>query len=254
MDPESLIRHSYAEAKLETSSALMDSAQSPSAATGRALHRIADASLRVIAESPAEDPIACARGCCWCCYGGRVGVTIPEAAAIAESVSSLPDSKRKEIEQRLDTATSALRRGGTSLRWRERAPCPFVDESAGDCTVYSVRPTKCRGWTAYDQEACRSSYEVGGDADPAIIISNLRMEACTGATAGHVDALNEHGLDGRSYDLEPAVLLLLRNDEAVRQWLAGANWTKDQLISSALQLTPAALRNEQKRLRRQRKR
>ena len=256
MDPEFFIRQRYADAKFETLGALEEPVGSQRcAAAGRALQRVADAGLRKIPESfPAEEPLACARGCCWCCYGGRVGVTIPEAAAIAELLSTFPESERNTIQQSLRAATNELRKGGSSLRWRERAPCPFLDETIGECRVYPLRPTKCRGWTAYDQDACRRSYEAGGNADPTILISNLRMEVCTGSTGGHIDALAEHGLDGDTYDLEPAVLAHLLDEDAPQQWLGGAKWTKDQVIRRALQLAPGTVRNEGKRLRRQQRR
>ena len=104
----------------------------------------------------ASDPSlvpACKRGCAYCCYPGNLQISRAEAAAIVEHVeASWSDADRASLRKRLEHYQSMP----IMERWNARVPCPLLDEQQGTCTVYEVRPLRCRGWNSTDPSACEA--------------------------------------------------------------------------------------------------
>ena len=100
--------------------------------------------------------IACKAGCGWCCHQ-QVGVSVPEAIRIAVHIRALPPAESDAVLGRvraLDDATNGLT---TSMRAAGKWPCAFLVDGA--CTIYAVRPLRCRGLQSTDAGFCRKSFE-----------------------------------------------------------------------------------------------
>jgi Fe-S-cluster containining protein len=89
--------------------------------------------------------VHCTRGCANCC-DFPVQVSLAEALLVAVS---LEDERLPMVERH---ARKVMRNAHASSDWnaylsahRERVGrCPLLDRDSGACTVYAVRPTRCR--------------------------------------------------------------------------------------------------------------
>lgn len=135
---------------LERANATLASAADPTAAA----HAQIDAAA---ARSQAQLPWACGVGCASCCRF-PVGVTIREAARLAEALRA--HARSAELERTLVHEAESVR----ALPWAALAgrPCPLLE--AGACSVYDARPLPCRALGSRDRTACERS--ASGEAVP----------------------------------------------------------------------------------------
>ena len=112
---------------------------------------------------------ACRRGCAYCCHQ-LVPLTTLEAQRIAEHVSRLPRTERRDIGKAVDRqtqkfATWAKSRPSGDVRDRavnlaylqQQIPCPFLG-AENECRIYPVRPLICRGHHALESNVnCRTA-------------------------------------------------------------------------------------------------
>jgi Fe-S-cluster containining protein len=188
-----------------------------------ATSRLADG---LLARAP-EGAVACKAGCDHCCYQG-VGVTPPEALAIAEH---LRRTRSPEELERLTTHLADRRdktRGLTSAeRFSPEHPCPFLETAR--CTIYEVRPLSCRGMNSLDAGECatrlrdpaaRAAFVATGTGGRSFLEP---IRAFHAVSAGLQLGLSElYGLDMQPLDLTAAVHLLLTSpDSVVTDWLEG---------------------------------
>lgn len=126
--------------------------------------------------------ISCRAGCGACCRQ-MVPVNLFEAEALSAWMRSLPEARRRELEQRFGRALSALRDAGIIDKlltedWvldQDRATqlaidyfhagvaCPFLEDES--CSIHPMRPLSCREYLVTSPpELCRdpSVHEVSG--------------------------------------------------------------------------------------------
>lgn len=109
----------------------------------------------------AGTPISCRAGCGACCRQ-MVPVSLFEAEALSNWISTLPEEKRAEIERRFHGALTKLRDAGVidkilGQEWVEDGnlttqlaidyfhagvACPFLENES--CSIHPIRPLSCR--------------------------------------------------------------------------------------------------------------
>lgn len=215
----------------------------------RAAGALADAATDVAVgrARAAGKEVSCRSGCAACCRHA-VGVSVPEASALAALVDALPEERRAAIRDRFADAVVRLERAGLldpgaprgdrSLVARRlgspdevrrdlvgrylaaRVDCPFLEGEA--CVVYEDRPMVCRQhvvttpaercWRPHEEEVDRLEppFQVG----PAL-----------GRTAGRLLGIEPH--------LIPLVLVLewAGSDRRPAEPLADGRGLFDRLMS-----------------------
>jgi Fe-S-cluster containining protein len=224
LTPQQLVHRLSRESQARTRAILGDS---PTPEAGRAAaqgaYSYADEQLHHLLVLQPEPKAACTKGCSWCCYGGCVAVTVPEAIAIAAQIKDLADETVKAgVMDRLQAQAAFVSQHGAAAAWAPRLACPLLDEAAGTCIVYDSRPLKCRAWASFDAEACKRSTQAGGNNDPSIPLDPAQGLVNEAVQIGQVQALTASGLDGRKYELVTAVLTAIQTPEAIVQWTAGS--------------------------------
>lgn len=188
------------------------------AAMASAVHKLADevwGNVRGDVEAAGKRPqIACAAGCAACCTQ-QVAVAPVEAAAIAQYVARhFTDEEDAALVSRL-RALDALTRGKTVLeRAHLREACAFLVENR--CSIYAVRPLRCRGVHSRDAGYCgwagahpddaaaeRKSREGAG---PYVVAPTKIMDA---ALTGLARACRTLGIDAESLELTAAARIAL---------------------------------------------
>ncbi|MGE5517105.1 MAG: YkgJ family cysteine cluster protein [Bacteroidota bacterium] len=151
----------------------------------------------------ATRPAACRKGCGWCCHQ-RVGAAAIEVLAMARALRDRPE------------AVAAL------AAWTPGGPCAFLKDGA--CSVYDVRPLKCRSLWHVDERHCMGKYahlpafgptpSAGFQLEPKMIYE--------GALKGLALALIRAGRDCPGLELMPALRAVIdRPDAAAKAWAAG---------------------------------
>lgn len=167
-----------------------------------------DAAIRDAAAKASTSP-ACKAGCAYCCYY-KVEARAAEVLAIKNFAVSRfsPAQLRAVIEQAQRNVSEA--KGLTHaehLATNQR--CPFLQDDR--CSIYEVRPSKCRSFHAADVEGCRASYEHPTDLSiPNSFVPEI-FEAANGVAEGFYAAMEGAEIDSTVYDLNSAFVEAMQN-------------------------------------------
>ena len=114
--------------------------------------------------------VACKAGCSWCCHLD-VEVTLPEVSRIVAFLrqSLDADSLERVIANVRETHRQKMAREVSGDV--PKTPCALLVE--GLCSVYAVRPLKCRGGNSTDAETCKMYFETGENGLLAISAPQL---------------------------------------------------------------------------------
>jgi Fe-S-cluster containining protein len=172
--------------------------------------------------------IACRSGCAWCCYQGVAVIPI-EAVTIAGHIEAkFTPAQRGALDERL--ARTHAQTAGMSVHERARLmlACPFLVE--GRCSIYEVRPFRCRGIHSRDADYCKWKLEHideavqdkrrGTPADPLLQAPVQIMDA---GLAGLGVASQEAGLPGAGLELTAAIQIALATPDRDPRVAAGAD-------------------------------
>lgn len=164
--------------------------------------------------SVANVPIACGRGCAFCCMNTWIEVTAPE---VFFTVKKLPESQREQAKASVLRACS--RTDGVSLAERVKmaVPCPLLEDGA--CSVYEIRPLACRLAVSADSEICRRSFlEHSGES---ILVPAPWGPLRQGYRVALEAALLNAGLDWNMTEWNSALRCALDQPEGEAAWLRG---------------------------------
>jgi len=174
--------------------------------------------------------LACRAGCQDCCVV-NVSITLLEGIAISRFMRQWEQTKRTEVERKLDTLWRAVRGLEDDERLMARKKCAFLDEQ-GCCTIYPVRPLFCRSISSTDVVACRAAVTgvIFGEMEP-VLMHQFQLQLYKTAFSAVTDGLEKAGLDGRSFQLCGLVRYLLSHPEQEEELLLRASLCWDDLYA-----------------------
>jgi len=169
-----------------------------------------------IAQSPSA--LSQRKPSCPSCRQQMIGVTPPEALALAEAVrKTKPKSEANRIRDRAaHNATKVIDLNHEQYE-RSRVLCPLL-ASDGSCAAFDVRPLHCRGWCRFCGSEENDSLSSPGDA---VLWDEHARTVGRGAEEGLSQALESSGLDGKIYELNSALVAALDTPTAAEQWASG---------------------------------
>jgi Fe-S-cluster containining protein len=184
------------------------------------------AEMRPAIESRRQPGFACTAGCAWCCHQ-QVALEPVEAIAIARHVDTkFTPEERTAVRQRID-ALAGRTKGMNNLAWaRLKTPCAFLVE--GQCSIYEVRPLRCRAVFSRDADHCRWAME-----NPDAYFDHRAHRLGSGpypleprhiidaALTGFAVAERDFGLSWKTLTLMAAIKILLDQPDAAERYLAG---------------------------------
>lgn len=182
--------------------------------------------LRPAVEARKQPGFACGAGCAWCCHQ-QVAVEPAEAIAIARHIeATFTPEERTALKQRVDALAERTRGMGNHAWARLKTPCAFLIE--GKCSIYTVRPLRCRAVYSRDADHCRWAMENPDEyfgererrtgSGPYPIEPRHIVDA---ALAGFALAERDFGLHWKTLTLMAAIRLLLDQPDAAERYLAG---------------------------------
>lgn len=181
-------------------------------------------------------PMACKAGCGWCCHQ-QVGVSVVEAIRIAVHIQALPPDQAAAMTDRIRDLDDKTNRMTTSKRAKAKLPCAFLVE--GSCSIYAVRPLRCRGLISTDVSFCATSFE-----DEASARTRLERGELKPAFLGAPQHVYDQALNGILKTLHFAKIadFGLELTAAVRELLDKpqrmASWLKQRTAPKSAALIP----------------
>jgi Fe-S-cluster containining protein len=97
--------------------------------------------------------------------------------------------------------------------------CPFLAEGA--CSIYELRPARCRSFHATDVKGCQASFEQPQNLD---ILNSFVPEMYTAGEAhlgAYSTAMRENDLDSTVYEMNTALADCLTDSGPVRRFEKG---------------------------------
>jgi hypothetical protein len=167
---------------------------------------------------PASRPVACAKGCSYCCYL-LVGTSIPEVLVVADHLRQTRDAEAfAAVRRRVAAADDASHGADACDRLLKRTPCPLLVDGA--CSVYPARPLICRGYISYSWAAC-VDWGRRFRQFKNMPLDHPRRALYGAASQGIIDGHVDLGLPGGAVELIAALRIALETPDAQTRWLAG---------------------------------
>ena len=165
----------------------------------------------------AHIPLACGKGCSFCCRMW-VDATPPE---VLYTVKRMPPEQRQRAVQAVEqvcaqtTGASFLDRCG-----KLNPPCPLLD-TEGACSVYESRPINCRTLVSTNVDDCKSTFMEGSEEGfPSPDVWFTLRDSYTTALEG---ALIHSGLAYQAHELNESLRIVMTTPDAETRWLSGAD-------------------------------
>lgn len=183
------------------------------AKAAKAAHEFFEISLH---NNPSKFPIACARGCAFCCHVS-VTASAPEIFLVAAKIREKPKDRQEDFLNRVRAADQRTRQMSSRQRGANKIPCALLNDDKM-CSVYEARPGACRGFSSTSAEMCRRGFE--GEpvqVNTPAVWTSLRSAHKQALWA----ALAAEKLPVEYYELHHALRIALEVPDAENRWLAG---------------------------------
>ncbi len=175
----------------------------------------------LIAKSVEESSIkpACKAGCAYCCYY-KVEVRAHEMFIIKDHMqSNWTQVQINKVLTEAETNSALIKTLTHEQHLATNIKCPFLVEN--NCSIYSVRPYKCRNFHATDASACEESFN---DPDN-LTIENSFVESIAmfgnAHSQGFEKAIKSSGSDFRAYDFNTAIIEVFAEPSALKRFKRG---------------------------------
>ncbi|MDP1931424.1 MAG: YkgJ family cysteine cluster protein [Gammaproteobacteria bacterium] len=151
--------------------------------------------------------IACQAGCWYCCYL-KVDVRSEEVLQIVEYVRvSFSPAQQQRLQDDVAENAKALQAMSGEQQLTANLKCPLLED--GKCSVYAVRPARCRTLHATDVAGCRKAWEEPTNLNIPHTLAPALLYTGEAHLKGARRAFTDAGHDGRVYELNAALAVAL---------------------------------------------
>lgn len=191
--------------------------RSPTASLQKSYRRFDTIIVKSIEGSPTKP--ACKVGCSYCCYY-KVEVKAHEMLLIHEHMqNNIAPEIADEILTNARTNAELIRTLTPKEHLSTNIKCPFL--IANQCSIYEVRPFRCRSFHAVQVDACEASYANPSDFSIATELIEEVSHFSDALSQGFEAAIMDSSLDHRTYDLNTALLEVFADDAIEKRYKRG---------------------------------
>jgi hypothetical protein len=158
-----------------------------------------------------EGPVACAKGCYYCCKT-YVSVTIPEIFRVADAVRGKAEKTARVRQAAADSAVIP-----EAEREVRRVVCPILEDKA--CSEYLPRPLVCRAVLSTSLDTCLRIFE--HNSGEMVPFAGNTVDIRGYVVVMMQAALRLAGLPHLHYEMNQALATALDHPDAEARWLAG---------------------------------
>lgn len=153
--------------------------------------------------STATGGIACQAGCWYCCYF-KVEIRSEEALQIVDFVrENFSPARVKRLHDDVADNADALRNMTREQQLTANRKCPFLDD--GKCSIYAVRPARCRTFHAKDVSGCKQAWDEPANLKiPSTLVPEL-LYAGEAHLQGYRQAFTDAGYDNGVSEMNAAL-------------------------------------------------
>jgi hypothetical protein len=173
------------------------------------LHGVTDLLVQQ-AKQTRKVQFACQKSCSHCC-SLRVEVLPPEALYIAGQIKTWPQDQQARLLAKLE---QHVRYADERSFVQFNRPCPFLTTN-GACSIYTVRPHKCRANLSLDVQPCIETGDGKVDAPLKSAHSQLAIET--------IVFYKNKNLVMNPAELGSSVLAALNNAKLQQEWAQGTD-------------------------------
>jgi Fe-S-cluster containining protein len=162
---------------------------------------------------PPAEPIACAKGCTYCCHL-LVFTDAPTVFLVADTLNrTLAPAAVAALKDRL----AAFEADNFGLDTVPRPPCPLLVDSL--CQVYAARPLVCRAQNSFHVAQCEEKH-VG--ERKMVEAHDIPLNVWNAVSEGLAEGLREAGFAGdANLEFSKALHIVLDSDRTLERWLGG---------------------------------
>jgi Fe-S-cluster containining protein len=172
---------------------------------------------KAIADSPTKP--ACKAGCAFCCHY-KVEVRAHEMLVIKDYMDKTFSAERIQTVLADAKANAAIIRTITpEQHLTTNLKCALLQDN--QCSIYPVRPFRCRNFHSTDADACAQSHSDPGNMEIVTgMIETVAMYA-DAHTQGFEAAAEQTGRDPRIYDFNTALIEVFTEANAPKRYKIG---------------------------------
>jgi Fe-S-cluster containining protein len=201
----------------QRSTAQLATGKDSAASLKKSYERYDNLIAKAIDESPVKP--ACKAGCAFCCHY-KVEVRAHEMLLIKDYVSKTFTAERiAAMLAEAETNAAIIRTLTPEQHLTTNIKCALLQDN--QCSIYPVRPFRCRNFHSTDAAACEQSHNDPGNMEIATgMIEDVAMFA-DAHTQGFEAATEQTGRDARVYDFTTALLEVFEETNAPKRYKVG---------------------------------
>jgi Fe-S-cluster containining protein len=167
----------------------------------------------------ATSKIACKAGCAFCCYY-KVEARAHEVLVIKDYMSRhfSADKMAAVLEQAANNAT-IIRTLTPRQHLTTNLKCALLENN--QCSIYPVRPFRCRNFHSTDAQACEQSFNNPADMEISTEMIEEVAILADAHTQGFEAAVEQTGRDNRVYDFNTALVEVFNDGQVLKRYQRG---------------------------------
>lgn len=171
---------------------------------------------------------ACKAGCAFCCHY-KVEVRAHEMLLIKDYIGKhFSAEKIQTILAEAEANAAIIRTLTPEQHLTTNLKCALLDNS--QCSIYPVRPFRCRNFHSTNATACEQSFNDPGNMEIATgMIEDVAMLA-DALTQGFEAAAEQTGRDNRIYDFNTALVEVFSDANALKRYQRGKQTFQSALV------------------------
>jgi len=201
----------------QKSTAQLATGKDSAAALKKSYERYDNLIAKAIDESPIKP--ACKAGCAFCCHY-KVEVRAHEMLLIRDYISkTFSAEKITAVLSEAEANAAIIRTLTPEQHLTTNLKCALLQDN--QCSIYPVRPFRCRNFHSTDAQACEESH---GDPSNMEIATGMIEDVAMFAdahTQGFEAAADQTGRDARVYDFTTALLEVFNDVSVLKRYQRG---------------------------------
>lgn len=209
--------HTTAQQEYQRAAAQLKGSKDANAALQKSYARYDNLIATAVDESPGKP--ACKAGCGFCCYY-KVEARAHEILLIKDYMGKhFTAEKIAAVLNVAETNAAVIRTLTPEQHLTTNLKCALLENNR--CSIYPVRPFRCRNFHSTDARACEDSFN-----DPANMEINTGMVEAVAIladahTQGFEAAAEQTGRDHRIYDFNTALVEVFCDDQPLKRYQRG---------------------------------
>lgn len=161
----------------------------------------------------------CKAGCAFCCYY-KVEARAHEILLIKEYINKQFSAEQiARVKTALEANASIIRNLTPEQHITTNLKCALLDNN--QCSVYPVRPFRCRNFHSTNAQACETSFNDPTNMETATGMIEAVAILADAHTQGFEAATEQTGRDNRIYDFNTALLEALTDEQTLKRYQRG---------------------------------